>query len=120
MAKDNTVKWIDSSIGSRRGAVTRYNQATGEDEDISSSELQTMKNRGAGPNLRKAEQAAKDYIAHKQVVDTINPDKQKPIPSGSDETYKESKYKNGGYIKSSVSSRGDGCATKGHTKGAMR
>lgn len=29
-------------------------------------------------------------------------------------------YAKGGSIKSSVSSRGDGCATKGHTKGAMR
>ena len=29
-------------------------------------------------------------------------------------------YAKGGSVKSSASSRGDGCATKGHTKGAMR
>ena len=29
-------------------------------------------------------------------------------------------FAKGGSIKSSVSSRGDGCATKGHTKGVMR
>jgi hypothetical protein len=29
-------------------------------------------------------------------------------------------YAKGGSVKSSAASRGDGCATKGHTKGAMR
>jgi len=29
-------------------------------------------------------------------------------------------FAKGGSVKSSASSRGDGCATKGHTKGAMR
>jgi hypothetical protein len=32
---------------------------------------------------------------------------------------KTSCYKSGGSVKSSASSRGDGCATKGHTKGRI-
>ena len=37
--------------------------------------------------------------------------------SDSDETYEKSKYKSGGVVKSSASSRGDGCAQRGKTKG---
>ena len=37
--------------------------------------------------------------------------------SDSDETYEKSKYKSGGVVKSSASSRGDGCAQRGKTRG---
>ena len=77
---------------------------------------------------------AKGFREHAKIVDKINPEGKAVTPT---EDYtnvdKIDDYKKGGKVKTkpmkafakggsvrSASSRGDGCATKGHTKGAMR
>ena len=50
-------------------------------------------------------------------IGPLNRNSGAPVPSG---VPIPAKMKKGGIVKSSASSRGDGCATKGHTKGAMR
>ena len=61
---------------------------------------------------------AKGFREHAKIVDKINPEGKAVTPTEdySDVT-KIDKYKSGGSVKSSASSKADGCAQRGKTKG---
>jgi hypothetical protein len=85
--------------------------------DPSSEELRKQLAKGsvkAEKPLEKALQASDDAkLAGREEVESRLKKAAAPKPG-------EYNFKKGGSVKSSASSRGDGCATKGHTRGVMR
>ena len=76
-------------------------------------------------NMRMMQQGAKDAATAKAYglgnspsEDFSNTPKRSPIDGAIGAGMRG--FKSGGMVKSSASSRADGCATKGYTKGAMR
>ena len=91
------------------------------------------KNAESAKNAGTALGLAREFRKHAKIVDQINPegkpvtptedytsvDDIEPYKKGGSVKAKPTCMKKGGAVKSSVSSRGDGCATKGKTKGRI-
>jgi hypothetical protein len=125
-AKSDAEDGMDRNYEGMKTAYDKYKLS----EDPSSKKITEQLRRGsvkAEKPLSKALQAADDaYYATSEEVDSRLKKEASPKP-GEYDFKKGGKVKakpmkafaKGGSVKSSASSRGDGCATKGHTKGRI-
>lgn len=85
---------------------------------------ETIKNKSSAPVSKKEDKMTPAEIAKIQREAIAGPDKNLPAPEpkSAGKKFREffgSKYKSGGSVRTSASKRGDGIATKGHTRGKV-
>ena len=122
-AKSDAEDGMDRDYEGMKTSYDKYKLS----DDPSSKKITEQLRRGsvkAEKPLSKALQAADDaYFATSEEVDSRLKKESSPKPGEYDfkkgGKVKTKCYAKGGSVRS-ASSRGDGCATKGHTKGAMR
>ena len=124
--QDATSSYADPKKKMSRRSVAMQNDELRKSEDYVKNKPQSESNyakdiKDSRSSLDAAVNKARSFRDHAKIVDRINPEG-KPVTPTEDysDVDKIDKYKKGGSVKSSASSRGDGCATKGHTRGVMR
>jgi hypothetical protein len=111
--KEPRYKGYEDYSGSGRAAMEKYNE---EEAKLAS------KNNGKIPDLMRGEKGDGTMPYSKSAAESAQA-KQREVMNErrreTKDTVPEERLKKGGSVKSSASRRGDGCVTKGKTKGKM-
>mgnify|MGYP000844562935 CR=1 FL=1 len=121
--QDVTSSYADPKAKMSRRSVAMQNAELRKSEEYVKNKPQSESNyakdvKESRSSLDAAVNKARSFRNHAKIVDRINPEG-KPVTPAEDysDVDKIDKYKKGGTVKSSASSRADGCAQRGKTKG---